>query len=66
MRGVKGGPPNFLGGEFFLISAFFGDTPSHPPCHPPTPGTRHRNRVNVRPVGILLECILVFTMSVLT
>ena len=31
---VKGGPPNFLGGNFFLISAFFGDTP--PPLGPDT------------------------------
>ena len=54
--GVKGDSPNFFsGGGFFLISAFFGDTP--------LPGTRHRNMVNVRPARILLECILVLTSN---
>ena len=48
---LRGDPPIFWGGNFFLISAFFGDTPPS--------GTRHRNTVNVRPVRILLECILV-------
>ena len=51
-----GGFSNFFGGGwlgfgFFLISAFFRDAP--------LPRTRHRNTVNVRPVRILLECILV-------
>ena len=50
--GEGGKPPNFFGGEFFFISAFFGNKP---------PGTRHRNTVNVWPVRILLECILVLT-----
>ena len=47
-----GGPPFFF---VFLISAFFGDTPP--------PGTRHRNTVKVRPVRILLECILVINAA---
>ena len=50
------GGPTFWGG-FFLISAFFGDTPP--------PRTRHRNTVNVRPVRILLECILVFFLKLI-
>ena len=29
-RGGKWGPPIFCGGEFFFISAFFGDTPPPP------------------------------------
>ena len=51
-----GGLIFFGGGNFFLISALFGDTP--PPL-----GTRHWNTVNVRPVRILLECILVKNKS---
>ena len=52
-----GGSPIFRGGFFFLISSVFGDTT-------PPPGTRHWNTVNVRPVRILLECILVLFNSI--
>ena len=47
--GIKGDPP-FFGGYFFDFCLSLG-------IHPPR--TRHRNTVNVRPVRILLECILV-------
>ena len=49
--GLRGDPPIFLGGNFFWFLLSLG-------IHPP-PGIRHRNTVNVRPVRILLECILV-------
>ena len=48
---VKGDPP-ILGGEFFFDFCFLWG-------YTVPPGTRHRNTVNVRPVRILLECILV-------
>ena len=46
--GVKGGPPNFFFFDFWFLWGY------------PPPGTRHWNTVNVRPVRILLECILVY------
>ena len=51
---VKGGPPNFFFEFFFYFCFLWGYTP---------PGTRHRNTVNVRPVRILLECILVYLLN---
>ena len=50
--GLRGDPPiSFFFLQFFFDFCFlWGYTP---------PGTRHRNMVNVQPVRILLECILV-------
>ena len=47
LRGVKGDSPPFF--DFCFLWGY-----------PLPPGTRHRNMVNVWPVRILLECILVF------
>ena len=37
-----------------------GSRHSHPTPDPPPPGSRLRHTVNERPVGILLDCILVY------